>query len=213
MMDKTIELNIFTNCHASSPSIEVVKNTYDSFVKTFGEISTTIYCDIHPHKERSSDYIKNLSQIFPSVIHTDSLSDGYIKSIKNSESDYLFQLEGDWEFNTNIKHSLKEITEVMSQIGIYHFRFNKRSNIIAGWDKRMDESEFNGLKYCSSNNMSNNPHIIDVKKYKFDLIHKIRLSQGSKGIEEELNKYNLTSCLYGGAGYEPTVIHTDGKHL
>jgi hypothetical protein len=208
-----ISLNIFTNCHASSPSIEVVKNTYDSFVKTFGEIPTTIYCDIHPHKERASDYIKNLSQIFPSVIHTDSLSDGYIKSIKNSDSDYLFQLENDWEFNTNIKHSLKEITEVMSQIGIYHFRFNKRPNIIAVWDKRMDESEFNGLKYCSSNNMSNNPHIIDAKKYKTDLLHKIKLSQGSKGIEEELNKYNLTSCLYGGAGYEPTVIHTDGKHL
>ena len=208
-----ISLNIFTNCHASSPSIEIVKNTYDSFVKTFGEISTTIYCDIHPHKERASDYIKNLSQIFPSVIHTDSLSDGYIKSIKNSDSDYLFQLEGDWIFNTeNIKHTLSEIVEFMQILGIYHFRFNKRENIPIVWDKRMDESEFMGMKYCTSNNLSNNPHIISRKKYLADFMDIIKVVPGSKGIEEEMNKHGLTTCIYGEYGYSETITHLDGKH-
>lgn len=208
-----IELNLFTNCHRSSPDIGIVKNTYDSFVKTFGEIQTTVYMDIHPFVDNAAQYYKNLKAIFPDVISTTSLSDGYVKSIKNSDSDYLFQLENDWHFNTeNINHSLEQIINFMSVVGCYHFRFNKRSNVIAGWDKMMNESEFMGIKFCASNNLSNNPHIIDRKKYLSDFMDYIKIVPGSKGIEEQLNRYGLSTCIYGGHGHAATINHTDGRH-
>lgn len=213
----TIELNIFTNCTASAPDTAIIKQTYESFVKTFnfnGFIN--IWMDKNPYQEKANNYYKNLDAEFSGkksmVRLSNSLSDGYIQSIKESTSDYLFQLEHDWIFNNNITHNLEHITEFMSAIGCYHFRFNKRSNVIAGWDKRMDESEFMGIKYCSCNNMSNNPHILNRKKYLADFMNIIKVVPGSKGIEEELNKHNLTTCIYGEAGYPATVTHTDGKH-
>lgn len=209
-----IELNIFTNCTASAPDTAIIKQTYESFIDTFGKIIPTIYIDENPHREKFNEYYKNLSMLFPDsdIIKTNSLSDGYTRAIRNGKAEYCAMLEHDWLFNNNITHSLEQITNFMSVTGCYHFRFNKRSNIIAGWDRRMDESEFMGIKYCSCNNMSNNPHIIDRKKYLADFMNIIKIVPGSKGIEEELNKHNLTTCIYGGAGYENTVTHLDGKH-
>lgn len=207
----SIELNIFTNCHKSSPDIGIVKNTYDSFVKTFSEIPVTVYMDIHPYVDNAAQYCKNLKEIFPKIVSTTSLSDGYVKSIRNSDSDYLFQLENDWKFNDNINHSLEQITAFMSNIGCYHFRFNKRENIKAGWDTRLDESEFMGIIFCSSNNISNNPHIIHREKYLNDFLDIIKVVPGSKGIEENLNKFGLSTCIYGGIGYPNTIVHTNGR--
>ena len=209
----TIELNIFTNCTASAPDTAIIFQTINSFFNTFRKMPFTIYMDVNPNSHRANEYFNRLQTIpNATIIKTNSLSDGYIKSIKESTSDYLFQLEHDWIFSNNITHSRKQMTEFMSVTGCYHFRFNKRSNIIAGWDRRMDESEFMGLKYCSCNNMSNNPHIIDRRYYEKNMLNKIKLKSGSKGIEEELNKHNLTTCIYGGAGYENTITHLDGKH-
>lgn len=210
----SIELNIFTNCTSSSPDTAIIKQTYESFIDTFGEIKTTIYCDTHPNISAKTEYLHNLTKLYKGELYiTESLSDGYTKSIRNSTADYIFQLEGDWLFiPENITHSLDQITNFMSATGCYHFRFNKRSNIIAGWDRRMDESEFMGIKYCSCNNISNNPHIIDRKKYLADFMNIIKVVPGSKGIEEQLNKHDLTTCVYGGIGHDATIIHLDGKH-
>jgi hypothetical protein len=207
-----VELNIFTNTHESSPGIRIVKNTYDSFVCTFGELPTTIYCDIHPNIDRSKEYIKNLEKVFDRVIVTTSLSDGYLKSIENSKADYLFQLENDWIFNDNIEHTLNEITDIMDALKIYHFRFNKRSNVISGWDSLMVESQYMDFKFCSCNNLSNNPHIISRKRYDNDIKNYIQNKPGSKGIEECLNKYGLATVIYGGFGHSATIFHLDGKH-
>ena len=173
----------------------------------------TIYMDINPNSHRANEYFNRLQTIKDAtVIKTNSLSDGYVKAIKEGTSDYIFMLEHDWIFNNNINHSLEQITNFMQATGCYHFRFNKRSNIIAGWDTRMDESDFMGIKYCSCNNISNNPHIIDRKKYLDDFMNIIKVVPGSKGIEEQLNKHDLTTCVYGGIGHENTIIHLDGKH-
>ena len=213
MKDINCQLNIFTNCHASSPDIGIVLQTYNSFINTFGPMSATIYIDPNPHNSRYVEYCNRLRTI-PNctVVKTESLSDGYVKSIKNSTADYLFQLEGDWIFNDNINHSLRQIIKFMSATGCYHFRFNKRSNFVSGWDKMMCESEFMGIKYCVSNNISNNPHIIDRKKYLNEFIDYIKIVQGSKGIEEQLNKYELSTCIYGGHGHDATIKHLDGRH-
>ena len=89
---------------------------------------------------------------------------------------------------------------------IYHLRFNKRANIRAGWDTIFNPAEIDGFKCCISNNMSNNPHIIDRNRYITEIIDDIKLKQGSKGIEEELNaRKKYFSCLYGPENY-PVII-------
>jgi len=65
-----------------------------------------------------------------------------------------------------------------------------------------------------THNMSNNPHIIDRKKYNDIILQHIRLRPSSKGIEEELNAQNkFFSCIYGGLNYPATINHVDGRKL
>jgi hypothetical protein len=213
-----IELNIFTNCIPTAPSIEVIKNTYNSFVEAFGsfDIPITIYIDPRPHYEAYNAYKEALKAHFNcNIVETTSLSDGYIKSITNSKSDYLFQLEHDWLFNSHlIKHTLDEITSVMRKKGLYHFRFSKHHNtlkpFLMKWQTIMEEKECDGLWYCETDNLSNNPHIIDRKKY-LTFLDKIRLDTGSHGIEERLTKKGLIGCQYGSLDYPPTIKHLNGK--
>ena len=216
----SISLNIFTNCTASAPSTDMIERTYKSFCETFGEIKPTIWCDMHPNIKMAESYIKNLLNLFSYVNMTSSLSDGYLNSIQNPNNcDYLFQLEHDWLFNKDlIKHSLTEIIEVMDMYNIYHFRFNKRTNRPAGWDKYMNEQKITNeqhdyaLAFCRTNNISNNPHIISRKKYLDEISKHVKILSGSKGVEEELNaigKYE--SCVYGPAGYPATITHQDGR--
>ena len=207
-----ISLNLFTNCTATAPDVSTILNTYNSFQATFGiDLPVTVYMDINPHEESSDQYYANLKNHFKNVIPTTSLSDGYVRSIEYSDADYLFQLEHDWQFNNNIEHTLHEIIELMSVLGVYHFRFNKRANVKAGWDKDLKESEYMDFKYCITDILSNNPHIIDRRRYKSDIIKYIQICEGSKGIEEKLSRIGLSGLIYGGLNYPATVTHTDGR--
>lgn len=207
-----IELNIFTNSIPTAPDISIVEQTYQSFLETFRELSVTVYCDSHPNESHFKKYFKNLKSIFPEVIQTESLSHGYIESIHNSDSDYLFQLEGDWIFkNRYIRHSLDEILKAMHDQSLYHLRFNKRRNTVAAWDRFLNEKECNGLSYCETPNMSNNPHIIDRLQY-MAIMENIEIIPGSKGIEEKLNETRkFIGAIYGPLNYPATVYHVDGR--
>lgn len=209
----TLQLNIFTNATNSAPNTDMIWRTYNSFCDTFGTELATVYIDPNPNKQEAERYMEKLLVLFDHVYKTESLADGYIRSIKNSDADYLFQCEHDWTFNKDlIKHSLNQITDVMRENGIYHFRFNKRSNIVAGWDTEMKAVKNKTLPYCITNNLSNNPHIIDRKKYADEIIKHIKPMRGSLGIEKELNNTGLYySAIYGGAGYPATVVHLDGR--
>ena len=110
-----------------------------------------------------------------------------------------------------IHHMLPYTIELMSVLGVYHFRFNKRANIKAGWDKDLKESEYMDFKYCITDILSNNPHIIDRRRYKSDIIKYIQICEGSKGIEEKLSRIGLSGLIYGGLNYPATVTHTDGR--
>jgi len=212
-----IELSIFSNATKSAPKIEIIKATYESFVKTFGQVSMKIYLDPHPNVRNHAEYRRNLVRQFKcEIIATESLSDGYIKSIRESDADYLFQLEHDWEFHSDlIKHSLNEIIEVMKEKGLYHFRFSKHENKIVPelmkWQTKMEEKECNGMKYCETDNLSNNPHIIDRKYYLENLMERIGLLPGSRGIEGNLTKKELIGCQYGGQNYPATIRHLQGR--
>ena len=209
-----ISLNLFTNSTLSAPRTDIIRRTYDSFCETFGnEYPVTVWCDPHPNYKQGKYYIEDLKKIFPVVNVTGSLSDGYKKSILNTDSEFLFQCEHDWSFNKSlIKHSLEEITAVMSAHGLYHLRFNKRQNIISGWDIELTEHNCDyGFDYCTTSCLSNNPHIIDVKKYREKCLPLIEVKPGSKGIEENLTHCGLTGAIYGGLNYPACVKHQDGR--
>lgn len=213
----TLELSLFTNCSKLPTPIDTIQRTHTSFLQFFGDVHTTIYVDKHPLVETLDDYVSQLKKTFPhaQLVFTNSLSDGYITSVKNSSADYLFQLEHDWLFQ-NITHSLADIVKVMQLHDIYHFRFSKHANKLVPellkWQTMMIEKECDGFKYCETDNLSNNPHIIDRKKYvEFVQTRKIKLCEGSSGIEENLTKRGLVGCQYGGLDYPPTIKHLNGK--
>ena len=215
--DQKITVCIYTNCHKFAPSAEILKQTYISFLQTFdpaSEIPVRIYIDPHPDVGKLKKYREKISDTIPGEITiTESLSDGYLRSLDDCKTPFIFQLEGDWLFNGHeIKHSLAEIIDFMQAAEVYHFRFNKRENKAAVWDKVMKPGNLNSFKFCRSNNMSNNPHIIDREWYNLDVKKYIAKLPGSKGIEERLNQVGkYESILYGGAGHPATVTHIDGR--
>jgi len=210
-----IELNIFTNCTQHAPKTDITEKTYKSFVKTFGYQDYKIWLDKHPEGDRLFEYENNLNYRFGGPINiTNSLSDGYIQAIQQSDADYLFMLEHDWIFNKYIIHSLIMLIHAMKKENIYHLRFNKRKNEPMKWDKTLREfGNKNSLHYCVTPCLSNNPHIIDRKRY-LEFIEKdyILTMPGSKGIEEIISKQtHLNGAIYGPLGYPATVTHLDGR--
>jgi hypothetical protein len=210
-----IGLNIFTNCASCAPDTEILERTYDSFKNVFGEYETRIFIDPHTRTSVYREYFQRISKLFPLIecVKSMSLSDGYIKSIQMSDADYLFQLEHDWIFKKeHIKHTIEQICDLMHSRGLYHFRFNKRENMTAIWDKTLWQVESSDIKYCITPNLSNNPHIIDRLQYSNHIIKYIKNKTGSKGIEEELNLTGkFFSCIYGELGYPACVNHLDGR--
>ena len=68
------------------------------------------------------------------------------------------------------------------------------------------------MTYCETSCLSNNPHIIDVKKYREICLPLLKMESGSKGIEENLSHKGLTGAIYGGLNYPATIIHQDGRN-
>jgi hypothetical protein len=211
----TIELSIFTNSIRTAPNTAIIEKTFHSFVDTFGGVPAKIYFDPKPNRSGANNYLRNLRKQFGiDPIVTTSLSDGYVYSIKKSKADYLFQLEHDWIFQ-NINHTLPQILETMAAAKLYHFRFSKHPNTLTPglmkWQTIMAEKESAGIKYCETDNLSNNPHIIDRKYYLNNLLSRIAVLPGSRGIEGNLTKKGLIGCQYGPLDYPPTIKHLHGR--
>jgi len=213
-MNPSIELHIFTNSTGSAPSTDLIKNTYNSFLNCFKkELSVTIWCDPKPNVEQSEKYINNLKLEFPKVMITESLSDGYVKAVKGSSTDYLFMLEHDWKFLPTINHSLDEILKIMLEDRLLHFRFNKRANVAKKMDKTLTEVHKKNFSYCVTPGLSNNPHIIDRKLYIDNALQYVNIKSKALGIEKELSNSPLTGAIYGQLNYPNTIEHTDGKSI
>jgi hypothetical protein len=210
---RSIELHIFTNSTVNSPSTDTILETYNSFLNTFGELNNvTVWCDPNPNIKKSKKYISELKKIFSSVRKTKSLSDGYITSIFESNSEYLFMLEHDWKFNDNILHTLDQIMYYMEKENIWHLRFNKRRTEIKNTDWYLRQCGDKDFYYCLTPSLSNNPHIIHRQTYVEKALPYLEKDQGSFGIEETLNlKRDLTGAIYGHLYYENTITHLDGK--
>lgn len=211
-MNNLIELHIFTNSTKSAPSTKLIENTFASFCKTFkNKLTSTIWCDIHPNVDRSTEYVTNLRKIFGTVNETISLSDGYTRAVKESSSKFLFMLEHDWIFNNNILHDLNTILDVMLEDDLLHLRFNKRINVGKKFDRGIMEVNNQKMSYCITPGVSNNPHIIQREKYKKLALPLINVREKSFGIEKELSSSELTGAIYGPINYPNTITHVDGK--
>lgn len=210
-----ISLHIFTNATHSAPSTAVIERTWDSFTDVFGELPTTVWCDPNPNRGAADAYLSQLKGLFQDVQTSRSLSDGYCKAVMRSDAEYLFILEHDWLFvKSRIRHDLAAIIDAMKSAGLYHFRFNKRANNIGGWDTTLKPGRAgNGIEYCLTPNLSNNPHLIH-RETALSYIRSgvIKVLPGSKGIEEKLAENPYTyGAIYGGIGYEATIKHQDGR--
>lgn len=212
-----IELHVFTNCTKHIEYHQPIFKTIESFKETFGDLVPHIWVDKSPNVDAARAYLKNITKHFKHVKMVQSFSDGYIRSIKESECDFLFMLEHDWTFNKEcITHTLEEICKVMKEDKIHHFRFSKIDN-----DALKDEgnhwhypiSYINGsLPYHTVQSASNNPHIINKELYVKDLMHRLRVEPGSLGIEHNLICVdNANFCIYGSPNLPATINHIDGR--
>jgi hypothetical protein len=207
-----IELHIFSNSTLHSPSTTLLAETYRSLIDVFKiEIPVKVWCDPNPNTKKSEEYIKNIQKIIPNVELTESLSDGYIKAIKSSKSDYLFMVEHDWLFLPTIKHTLEEILFDMENKDLWFLRFNKRHNTVKATDKWLKEGKGRYIGYCETPSLSNNPHIINRKVYIERALQYIKISKGSVGLEERFTKEEITGFLYGPLKYPNTIEHLDGR--
>ena len=207
-----IELHIFSNSTLQAPSTKLIEQTFKSLQDIFkANIPVKVWCDPNPNTKMSSEYIKNIEKIIPNVELTESLSDGYIKAIKNSKSDYMFMVEHDWLFLPSINHTLEEILYDMEYNDLWFLRFNKRTNTIKATDKWLKEGKGKYMNYCETPSLSNNPHIINRIKYIDIALPYTKVSKGSVGLEERFTDKEISGFLYGSLNYPNTIQHLDGR--
>ena len=209
-----IEVNFFTNCHKSSPSIDILQQSINSFFETWGKIPFKIWIDPHPAIRKFAEYSRNIKKAYGKVIQTGSLSDGYISAIQSSNADFLFMHEADWIWNQeNINHTLSEIVEYMELFRIYHLRFNQRETIVKTWDRKLIECGDSNFPFVRSNNVSNNPHILR-RDIGLDWIRKgwIKIKPGSKGLEDEhIQNPRTWGAIYGPMNHPAVIHHLNGR--
>jgi len=210
-----IDLHIFTNSTINSPATDLITQTCNSFFKTFNaDCPINVWYDPKPNKEKAELYYKNLTKKFTNINITKSLSDGYIKAIKKSQSKFLVMLEHDWEFLPTITNSINDILDTIQEDNILHFRFNKRKNNQEGMDTYLSEIQSKNFSYCKTPCLSNNPHIIQKNLYINQALQYIKLSKSSMGIEQKLSTVqDLEGVIYGPIDYPPTINHLDGRSL
>ena len=197
-MAEMIHVNVFTNCNGEN----TIDRTVDSFRERFGDYPMTVYVDPAPRTGDYPGYLNYIMGRYPDVVKTDSLVDGYRRSLMG-DAEYLFQLEHDWLFKSNIKHSLEQIVDIMNRDGLVHLRFNKRSNNPGRWDKWLKSKG----EYCLTPAISNNPHLIDRRLYVQKLMPYLVDRKGNKGIEEAVSNRGIHGAIYGGMGYLATLEH------
>lgn len=211
-MRNDIQLHIFTNATVSAPDTTLIQQTYGSFVAKFGaDIETQVWCDRHPNVLAANQYLNNLRLCFDKVHETTGLSDGYTRAVRESKAEYLFMLEHDWLLLDTITHELIEIIQVMKEHRLLHLRFNKRRNAGRKCDVGLLEVEHKSMPYCTTNFLSNNPHIIDRQQYLDRAIQFITIREKSFGIEKNLTRGGFQGAIYGPINHPATVEHLDGK--
>lgn len=211
-----IELNVFTNSTDCIEYHQPIFETIKSFKETFGDIKMNIWFDKSPNQNGARNYLKTLTKQF-NVKLSNSLSDGYIKAINESQSDFIFMLEHDWIFNKEyITHKLDDICKIMDEDNIHHLKFSPKDNdlIVDKTNHWLYPIEYihGDMPYHLVQSASNNPHVINKRLYLKDLINRVKVDSGSLGIEHNLTHVtDAKFAVYGGPELKATINHTDGR--
>lgn len=214
LSSNSISLHFFTNCTLNAPSTHHIEKTYESLKDNFGTIEDVcVWCDPNPNASSFDAYVCNLKTIFPKIERANSLSDGYVRALHDSTSDYMFMMEHDWIFVQKPDHDLERILAMMDKAGLWYLRFNQFQNVVLPkvWDTWYKPKSIEDFHYCETPNLSNNPHIINRKKYIELALPLIKVSKGPHGIEEKLLRSKLTGNVYGGLGHPIMIAHTNGR--
>jgi hypothetical protein len=215
-----VSFNFFANVCEVDPAYYTLFPTAESVFATFGDPNgapITVYVHPEPFPKSFDGYCVHVRRYFKkyggcTIVNTNGLSDGYLQSIQQAKTDYLFQLEHDWLFEKHlINHSLDTILEALSAAKANYMRFNKEPNGLTKYQLKIEQFELGTVTVCNSYGRSNNPHIIDANLYREKFAGYIDTSLGgSKGVEELMPVFQ-GDYIYGPVGYPPTIKHFSGR--
>jgi hypothetical protein len=216
-----ITLNVFSNCCEVDVRRIPIKETVLGFFKTFGHTHVTktkYFIDQSPFARSYGNLYKYIESFQKDIgdyeiYHTYGLAFGYKKSIVQAETEYVFQLEHDFSFASDlIRHSIPELLAAMKAGGMEYLRLNRAANVPAVCDIELDEVRVGDIDFCRTPCCSNAPHFAHVPSYIERRLHLVDTSRGtSKGIEENLWGMR-NSYIYGPLKYPATVRHVHGRH-
>ncbi len=220
-----INLNVFSN--VASPDArhclagEAIKSHFACFDGARGALTTTVrvFLDPKPYRDNHAAWIAaildNVGSIPVEIVETRGLINSFARSLEMSEHPYAMQLEHDFVFRRHlITHSLAQITDDMAQHRINYVRFNKRRNLLKGYDFFLDEVPGTRVPFCRVNGRSNNPQIIDLAYYKRVVLPLLASERGEEiGLEGGLCQLVGGGHVYGPLGWPATVQHLDGRRI
>jgi len=224
-LEETITFNIFSNCCVSTPNAFLIdmllKSIEVAFKITLNDIVINVFIDHHPHSDRFDAYVENIKTVLCnhnvknfSINRTEGLSYSHAESIKLTKTPILFELEHDHTFNTNIKHSLMDLCNVLlnnNEVECIQFGRLKKNNATQHFG--LTQVIVDNIPFCKTKYISNIPYLIKMENAMERIKHVKFVKASWKGIEYELTQTNLfLNHLYGKINYPATITHSDGMH-
>jgi glycosyl transferase family 25 len=137
-----------------------------------------------------------------------SSTDAYFKALKESQSKYLFMINGGSQFH-GIHHKIDKILQIMKSERLLHLRFESNRDIRhTDW---IEPRSRDGFDYCLTSSMIDSaPHIINRKYYLSDVLPFLQINPITGAIDYS-NVSFVESAIYGAANPNPTAAkHDDG---
>jgi hypothetical protein len=214
-----VDLNLFTNFTANRVEQLPLFETIQSFSRAFdlGSFQNVrVFCHAAPLSMKFEDLYAKLRECSPgrdvALYSTRSLADGYVRSLRVSDAEFVFQLEHDYCFDGGeVKHGVSAICRAMRSADIPYLRFNIHPNFDNELD-RISEFEMNGMACCKTVIFSNRPHLLNRAYALKNYVPVIDLSRGgSRGIEDRLTDQFRAGWIYGPYGHPAIIRHIDGR--
>jgi hypothetical protein len=218
----TFRLNVFSNVASRRLSDNFCARAIRSFEEAFDircdfSAPTRLYVDPNPNPDLWEDWVATTIDAVVDrdieVVETDGMADGYLRSVRDGDTDFLVQLEHDFVFKRRIiNHSIAQLTHCMDALDADYLRFNKRWNRATGSDAFLIPADDCPVPVCWTNSRSNNPHIVDRRAYQtiwLPLCERL----GGALLEGGVCRYLGGGLVYGGLGLPASVGHLDGRSV
>ncbi|MGH6770971.1 MAG: hypothetical protein ACRECO_18335 [Xanthobacteraceae bacterium] len=216
-----IDLSIFTNFTSMDVDQLPVFATLQSFATAFdlNEFANIrVFCHAAPLSIPFDVLRRRFGEALPGrtieLYSTRNLADGYVRSLRASDADILYQLEHDYTFTpASVRHTLADMARAMKTAGIPYLRFNIGPNEDNGFD-RLTPFDMAGIPCCKTTIFSNRPHLLDRAYALEHYLPVIDVTRGTAhGIEENLTAAFHLGWIYGPLGNPRVIHHTDGRQL